>query len=190
MKALASTIGLKGRGDILEEWREIEGFEGLYLISNLGRIYSINSDIIRKTKINNSGYEMVSLFDKGKEKTILVHRLVAKAFCDGFYEGLVVNHRDSDRLNNVSTNLEWVTQRENIHDCMRRGKLSVKEAHAVAHEKRKRETIQLTLCGEEIRRYPSATEAAKVLGVSATSVSRCAAGNRKTAFGFKWKYAN
>ena len=89
----------------MEEWREIEGFEGLYLISNLGRIYSINSDIIRKTKINNSGYEMVSLFDKGKEKTILVHRLVAKAFCDGFYEGLVVNHRDSDRLNNVSTNL-------------------------------------------------------------------------------------
>lgn len=98
----------------------ITGYEGVYSISADGRVYSHISDKIRKTKVNNSGYEMISLYKEGKERTLLVHRLVAKKFCEGFKDGLVVNHKDSNKLNNNSSNLEWISQKENIRDNMDR----------------------------------------------------------------------
>lgn len=66
--------------------------------------------------INNpKRYLQVTVCKDGKQKYLQVHRLVAKYFCDGYFEGAVVNHKDGNIHNNHYTNLEWVTQKENIH---------------------------------------------------------------------------
>lgn len=174
----------------MEEWKDVTGYEGIYSISSLGRVYSHHTDKVRKTKINNSGYEMVSLFKDGKEKTNLVHRMVAREFCEGYKEELDVNHIDANRLNNVSGNLEWLTRKQNIRDSMRRGTHSVKEAHAVAHLKRRRKVTQKTLSGDIVNSYESVRAAAKALGegYGENYLSACARGVTPTAYGFMWEY--
>lgn len=173
-------------GDLM--WKYITGYEGMYSISTDGRVYSHTSDKIRKTKVNNSGYELISLYKDGKERTLLVHRLVAKEFCEGFEVGLVVNHKDSNKLNNNSSNLEWISQKENIRDNMDRGVFSIKEAHAAARLKRKKKVRQSKLCGEFVKEFDSVREAAAELGVGENHISRCARGVAKSAYGFKWEY--
>ena len=105
----------------MNKWKEIQGFEGLYKISNEGKIYSNKINAIMKTYINNNGYECVQLTKNKKRKHFLVHRLVAGAFCGGHQDNLVVNHIDGNRLNNRSSNLEWCTTKENILDMKLRG---------------------------------------------------------------------
>lgn len=88
------------------------------MISNTGKLYSKISDKILKTRINKEGYEVVciSLGSRNKKKAIKIHIAVACMFCDGYKEGLVVNHKDGNKLNNLYTNLEWVTYKQNsIH---------------------------------------------------------------------------
>ena len=66
--------------------------------------------------INSAGYRRISLYYNNIHKRYFVHRLVAFYFCPGYMEGLVVNHIDGNKLNNISSNLEWVTRSENdIH---------------------------------------------------------------------------
>jgi hypothetical protein len=99
----------------MELWKPIPEFENCGEVSNLGRIRSSYGKI-RKTVIANNGYIRVGLKKIGAKNTnyVTVHRLVAKAFCEGFEEGLTVNHIDGDKLNNSSDNLEWITQKNNI----------------------------------------------------------------------------
>ena len=114
---------------IMEEiWRDIEGYEKLYQVSNLGRVRSLDRVIttkygvvypykgrILKMKKNNSGYSVVSLSKDGKVKDFLIHRLVAKAFIPlEDYNGMEVNHINFDRNDNNVNNLEWITRKENM----------------------------------------------------------------------------
>jgi hypothetical protein len=94
-----------------EVWKPIKGFEDCGQISDTGRIKGKYGKI-RKTFVSNNGYERVGLY--GGDITVGVHRLVAMTFCDGYQDGLVVNHKDGDKLNNAANNLEWVTQSENV----------------------------------------------------------------------------
>lgn len=109
-----------------EIWKDIEGFEGFYQVSNKGRVKSIavrrslwgKIHIINREKMmspydNGNGYLMVCLRNNGTRTPIAVHRLVAKAFLDEDPERNVVNHIDRNTHNNSVENLEWVTQREN-----------------------------------------------------------------------------
>lgn len=91
-----------------EEWRDIKGFEGIYQVSNLGRIRMIE---IRYPKLSDrNGYKSVAL----KGKNFSVHRLVAEAFLERKDDRHVVNHKDLDRANNNVENLEWVSQGDNV----------------------------------------------------------------------------
>ena len=120
-----------------EIWLPIQGYEGLYEVSNTGLVRSVDRIVIdkghpsrRKGKYlsldpNNKGYCKVWLWKDGQEKRILVHRLVAMAFlpCDE-PESMVVNHLDGNPLNNNVSNLEWCTQGENLaHGYRRTGRL-------------------------------------------------------------------
>lgn len=110
-----------------EVWKDIKDFPG-YQVSNLGRVRTHNKvtssarypvrhwkDRILKQKIGKDYCCRVSLWKDGVEKTVLVHRLVANAFCgEKMHTTLTVNHKDGNRLNNNFENLEWVTRRENI----------------------------------------------------------------------------
>ena len=106
-----------------EIWKDIEGYEGLYQVSNLGRVKSLdkkrlNSDAIIKGKIlkpwdNSHGYLQVKFLKDGTKKMPKVHRLVAQAFLRSDNERNFVNHIDGNKSNNNIDNLEWVTKREN-----------------------------------------------------------------------------
>lgn len=96
-----------------EDWKDITGYEGLYQVSNLGRIYSCRYDRI----LTPSGdkYLHVVLSTNNKPKSVLIHRLVADAFISNPENKPQVNHIDGDPTNNVVDNLEWMTAQENIN---------------------------------------------------------------------------
>lgn len=117
----------------MEEWKDIPGYEGLYEASNLGRIRTnankvtssarfpvrhwkqrIMKQKYQKRRSNGKKNARVCLWKDGKEKTFLVSRLIAMAWCDGYAEGLTVNHIDGNPENNNASNLEWVTMSDNI----------------------------------------------------------------------------
>jgi len=95
-----------------EQWRTIEGHEE-YLVSNLGRVKNISSKGRFKKLTNDGEYLHVRLSKHGVAKTIRVHRLVAKAFIPNPDEKFCVDHIDRNKLNNVVSNLRWVTHSEN-----------------------------------------------------------------------------
>lgn len=104
---------------IEEIWKDIEGFEGLYQVSNLGRVRSLKGGktYVFKEHRDRQGYSYGFLYigrnHKPRQLRYKTHKLVAKYFCDGYEEGLVVDHIDGNKQNNVYTNLEWVTPSEN-----------------------------------------------------------------------------
>lgn len=114
--------------NIMETWKEIDGYDGLYEISNKGRVRSYNNkgynkpDRRQEPKIlklhkQNSGYYFVTLYNSdSKNKQYTIHRLVAKAFIPNPEDKPMVNHVDGDKENNCVDNFEWVTRMENhIH---------------------------------------------------------------------------
>jgi hypothetical protein len=98
-----------------EIWKEIPGYEGLYEVSNLGRVKSLKNSLIMKKSINNQGYERVNLFKNKKSRAFKVHKLVAITFLNHKPCGykLVVDHINSDIKDNRLKNLQLITQREN-----------------------------------------------------------------------------
>lgn len=112
---------------IVEVWRKVTGWE-LYEVSNIGNIRNSKTGLMKKTSLNNRGYFAVA-FEIGKrKKCFLVHRIVAKEFCER-KEGLnVVNHIDENPTNNFSENLEWCTQKHNINEAIKSGKSDPKKA--------------------------------------------------------------
>lgn len=123
-----------------EVWKSIEGYEGLYMISNLGNVKSIErvetckNGHIRKRRerilipfTSKKGYSIVSLSSNGKVKKELVHRLVAKAFIPNPFKKPEVNHILEDRKDlNAVYNLEWVTSKENANYGTRNRRISQK----------------------------------------------------------------
>lgn len=108
----------------MEIWKEITNYEGLYMISNYGKVKSLkyNKERILKFKSDSQGYHFVSLSKYGKVKHILVHRLVAIEFLKNPLNKTEVNHKDFIRDNNKIMNLEWVTAQENTNHRLARVK--------------------------------------------------------------------
>lgn len=116
-----------------EIWKDIEGYEGLYQISNLGRIKSLErivitkrhkipvKETIRKQNTDTYGYNRVFLRNKNKNKNFQVHRLVAIHFIDNSENKPQVNHIDGVKTNNRVDNLEWVTNKENQYHSIKIG---------------------------------------------------------------------
>lgn len=112
----------------MEKWKDIVNYEGIYEVSNLGNIKSLSRTILRNGKypylskerilnkaIDANGYNVVSLYKNGKQKTCKVHQLVAQSFLNHFSLGyeVVVNHINFIKTDNKVENLEIVTAREN-----------------------------------------------------------------------------
>lgn len=94
-----------------EVWKDIEGYEGLYKISNLGRVYSVKRKKVKQLSVNDKrGYIGVWLFKDGKRTHISVHRLVGIHFVEGRTDTkCLLNHKDENKHNNRAENLEWCT---------------------------------------------------------------------------------
>lgn len=162
----------------MEIWKEIEGFNGAYKVSNLGNIYSKHLNSNKKQTVGSHGYYSVSLYIDNIKNDFLVHRLVAKYFVENSLNKNVVNHKDYNKLNNNFLNLEWVTHYENsLHSNLRE----------INHYKRK--VLKLDkLSNDILAEYNSLTEAAYSVSLPISNICRCLKGLRKKAGGFKWRY--
>lgn len=155
----------------MERWEDIEGYEGLYMVSNCGRIKSLGNNKTRKEKIlkpgrNNHGYLCVIISKDGKRKTFKVHRLVARAFIPNPENKPEVNHKNEIKTDNYVWNLEWCT-------------------HQYNNEYSKGKKI---LCVETGTIYSSSVKAEIQTGVHQQSILACCLCKRKTAGGYHWKY--
>lgn len=164
---------------MVEIWKDIEGYEGLYQISSLGRVKSLynSKEIIRKTRINKFGYPYLNLSKNGKKKTFTVHRLVALAFLPNPDNLSQVNHIDEDKTNNRVENLEWCSAKYNANFGTRNMRGSFKRYKKI-------------ICIETGKIYLSLSEASKQTGFSQSALSSACTGRYKTSFGFHWRYIN
>ena len=176
-----------------EIWKDIAGYEGLYQVSNLGKVRSLrykNRDEVKELylKPHNRGYLQVELHKDGVRKMFTVHRLVAMAFVNGYADGLIVNHIDENKQNNAAANLEWCTSLYNSQFYKERHpeKLSAPRGP----NKNVRPVNQISTNGKVVKTWPTSREVMRELGWSDWSISECCRGNRKSAYGFIWQYAN
>ena len=118
-----------------EDWGDIEGYEGLYQVSSLGNVKSLDRKVVHKDKkitrirerilkqgTTKKGYKIVYLSKECKKLTVSVHRLVALAFIPNPDNKATVNHKDTIKTNNIYTNLEWATNLENIEHSVKAGR--------------------------------------------------------------------
>lgn len=172
-----------------EEWRDIEGFEGKYQVSNLGNVRKVRGNggpSLVPTTLNTWGYPMVTLhlgkrdgYSKPISMLKTVHRLVASAFIPNVNNYPSINHIDEDKTNNTVDNLEWCTVAYNntYNDlAMRRGSICKKPVLQIKD-------------GVVIKRWDSAQDASKE-GFSHASIVRCCKGTRLTTGGYEWHYAS
>jgi hypothetical protein len=176
-----------------EIWKDIEGYEGKYQVSNLGNVRSLD---YRNTKmIGNlcpklrSNYLFVHLRNHGIGKCPMVHRLVAKAFIPNPNNYPEVNHKDEDKHNNRADNLEWCTLKYNRNY----GTTKIRAIETKNKRNRKnaeKKVLQYDLDGNFIRSYKSSVEVARLLRILSSNVRSACRGLLKTYKGFIWKYAN
>lgn len=157
-----------------EIFLDVEGYETLYEISNLGNVRNKTSGRLLKPKKSKThkGYLSITLSKNGIHKGYLIHRLVAKAFIPNPNNLPQVNHKDCNRANNNVDNLEWCSVQYNNEYSL---------AKPVA---------QYTLDGKFIAKYKSLHEAERQTGIHQTSISSFLHGYKKYshAGGFIWKY--
>lgn len=127
----------------MEEWKDIPGYEGLYQASTFGQIRTCEGKTtsnarfktrvwkqrVMKQKCNGSSRNdyRVELWKDGKHKTWLVARLVALTWCDGYQDGLTVNHIDGNHMNNNADNLEWISLGDNVRHGFETGLYSIQK---------------------------------------------------------------
>lgn len=166
-----------------EIFKDIEGYEGVYQISNLGNVKSLKygKERILKPKKDVGGYLRVTLCKEGKLKHYKIHRLVAEAFIVNPNNLPQLNHKDEDKTNNRVENLEWCTHFYN-NNYGTRNQRSV-ESNTNHPNKSKQ-----VMCLETGKIYPSTHQVERELGYNRGNISKCCTGRYKQAYGYTWKY--
>lgn len=178
-----------------EIWKDIKGFEGLYQVSNLGRVKSMERDItttyrgtvhtrhyhpvVLRPKRSMAGYYYVVLCNSGHHQRIGIHQLVAAAFVPGYHEGLIVNHKNEQKNDNRADNLEWCDYTYNN---------TYGEQFLHRYNARKMPVVKIDRNG--IHRYESLQEAARQTGHAATVITRWCRKINKPKDGSRWRFAD
>lgn len=178
-----------------EVWKDIKGYEGLYQVSNMGRVKSLpklkktptttfmTKEIIKKANIC-KGYLRLGLKKDGITKSYFVHCLVAQAFL-GDANGLTVNHKDENKLNNRADNLEYMTLAENI----RYGGGIQRSAKSRTDNPLTGTAVnQYTLNGTFVKRYLSINQAKRENNFHQENISLCCQHKRNQSNGYIWRY--
>ena len=183
-----------------EIWKDIKGYEGLYQVSNLGKIKSLSRKIfngknyyISKEKIlkpakDKDGYVQVLLYKNNRHKTYKVHRLVAMAFIPNPNNLPQINHKDENKQNNRAENLEWCTNKYNCNygtwkekvSKANKGKIGLRGSNSPRANK-----VKCITTGET---FNSLIEAEQKYNIKYQNISACCRGKKKTAGGYRWEY--
>lgn len=183
-----------------EEWADVQGYEGLYMVSNLGNVKRLeHKDKMGHTYVERAlkptrahqyaDYKHVHLSKDGVAKWHLIHRLVATAFCSKPEGCDIVNHLDNNPANNRAENLEWTTYKGNMQHASRQGHMKgcpenlkkAQEAHKLA--------VVATKDGQRFE-FPSQKEAAEALGVNRGHIAAACRKeySYKRVGGYEWEY--
>ena len=164
-----------------EIWKDVKGYEGLYKISNRGKVYSFYTNKILKNSKSIDGYYRVYLRKNKKRKFASIHRLVAEAFIPNPNDLPQVNHKDENKKNNNVYNLEWCDCKYNANYGTRNKRGSNSKKKAIE---------QYTKDNKLIRIWNSSIEIRDVLGFDTSAISKCC-NNRKnfnSSHGYIWKF--
>lgn len=160
-----------------EIWKPIPGYEGVYEVSNFGKVKSLkyNKERILKPSTNGQGYYKVNLYINGAKK-YTIHRLVWIVFNGMIPKEYEINHKDEDKSNNRLDNLELVTRKQNNN-------YGTRTERAAKHFRKP--ILQFDLKGNFIQEFQSVKEAEKLFG---GSIGQCLIGKCKTTYSYIWKY--
>lgn len=161
---------------MIEEWKDIKDYEGLYKVSNLGSVMSLNyrrsgNNKLLKINKHHKGYCFVNLNKNNVSKYKQVHRLVAETFIPNPENKPTVNHIDEDKTNNVVSNIEWATMKEQCN-------------HGTRTERISHKIIAIDIANGEYNYYDSIRACARMLNIDATSITRVISGKQKHVGGF------
>jgi hypothetical protein len=171
----------------MEEWRHIKGYDGLYLISSTGKVYSCRNKCMLSASLTGSGYLKVQLCKDSDSKQKMIHRLVAETFIPNPERKKTVNHIDGNKLNNDVSNLEWNTYSENLKHAYKHGLNYWCEGKG--RDFRKVCMID-QYTGEILKTYDSIGEAYKENNLfSHSTIIEICKFKRETAGGYVWRYA-
>lgn len=184
----------------MENWKDIKGYEGLYEVSDLGRVrrkeskvrtgiryndYRVVKEKMLKQNLKRNGYLTVDLSKDNKVKTTSIHRLVATAFCENPEGKKVVNHINAIKTDNRAVNLEWCTDRENKDHALRNN----------LYESKRKKKIR---CKQLNKIFNGSYEAAEYINIHyfksakqvkgmASKIRAACSGIQKSAYGFTWE---
>ena len=184
---------------MVEIFKDIEGYEGLYQVSNLGTVRSL---LFKKTKSLKKrfscGYLRVVLYKNGCSKSCLIHRLIAKAFLPNPNNLPFVNHKDECKTNNFvyvnsdgsvdlqKSNLEWCGVQYNCNYGTRNKRGSNAR---INHQKLSKQVDQYTMNGVFVKHWPSVSEIKRQLGFCDSAIIQCCKYVSKQSYGFVWRYS-
>lgn len=199
-----------------EIWKDVVGYEGLYQVSNLGRVRMSKNKKIKAILEDAYGYLVVKMTKDKVVKYIKVHRLVAMAFIENDDNKPCVDHIDTNKYNNNASNLRWVTQKENVNNPLSKKHQSIaamgrkysKNTHLkwsiqrrgvgnvmfgknhteISKKKMSKPILQIDANGKIIKEYYGVTDASVKTGIHRQNISEVLNGRRKHACGYFWKY--
>lgn len=183
---------------MVEIWKDIEGYEGLYKISNLGNVESIELKYINSLgyEVTKNGcflskhftkkYYQISLYKNGKSNRFYLHRLIALAFIPNPENKPCINHINGIKTDNRIENLEWCTYSENNIHALKTG-LSKLPDEFINHSRSKKIT-QYDLNGKFICNFDSLSEAYKITGIHISTISLCVNNKIENIKGFIFKF--
>lgn len=184
-----------------EIWKAIKDYEGIYEVSSFGRVKSLDRMIqhphrlyhqkerILKANVDGGGYLSVGLHKDGTMKRVHVHRLVAMAFVPNVNNKSEVNHIDENKLNNTSSNLEWVSRIENENYGTKRKRCVDNTNYKIIASKNSKKVVQFDLNHNAIKVWNSLAEISRQLGFSSGNISMCCNGKyTKPLYGFYWEF--
>ena len=187
-------------GNNMEIWKDIEGYEGLYQVSTFGNVRSLNYrhhggvSVLHQYKLP-QGYMIVYLYKNKKGKMFYVHRLVGQTFLENHFNYPEINHINEKQWDNRVENLEWCSSKYNTNYSREKhperyfttidGKRTLKTTKYSAYE-----VHQKSLEGQIIKTWNNIAEIVRELGYSNSPITRCCLGMNKTAYGYKWEFAD
>lgn len=181
--------------ELQEKWVDVEGYEGKYKVSNLGKVKTLDwretgREKLLKQTLKTQGYYTIWLRKDGLKKEFYVHRLVADAFIPKVEGKTFVNHKDCNKMNNSATNLEWCTNQENIaHAHLNHRYKDKKGIPLIYREKRVKMLDRKT--NEIIKVFADVMDARRYIGDgdrNSSHIYSCLLGDRKTHKGYRWEW--